>query len=266
MKATKYQVAVMALYLPLANCTTEPGELASCDAGQLHTTMFRITTAAMPRDQFHSVVIGQDFSGDTKSDNWLGAASAGLVGLEPQYDPGAAMARRLQSNVWTIGLSQCTESNAAEATLTHEGVREVAIAVRSGNQFKISGLEMSVPATWLADSSGAALPAGWLATHQAELVVDVDQDTLSGRFAATVDPSKLRTSIVEPLALFLNQPQRGDFLRFAVDADHDGKITTTELANNRAFLELTAPDIADDNASPAWTSVAFDIEATQIQQ
>jgi hypothetical protein len=264
MNATKYQVAVIALVLPLANCTTEPGELASCDGGKLRTTTFRITKAAMPRDHFHSVLIGQDFDGDTKSDNWLGAASAGLVGLEPQYDPGAAMARRLQSNVWTLALSQCTQSNVAEATLTHDGVREVATAVRSGNQFKISSMEMSVPATWLADSSGAPLPAGWLSTHQAELVVDIDQETMRGRFAATVDPSKLRSLILEPLALFLNQPQRGDFLRFAMDADHDGAITAKELGNNRAFLDLTAPDIADDNALSSWTSVAFDIEATQI--
>lgn len=264
-------IATIAAAAGATGCGLESSERASCEySATAQTTVYRFTQAKLPRNHFQAVLTSRDYNGDGKQDNQLGVASIAMVQLASEFDPGAAMAARLQTlpaaSAWTLQLTQCREHAGADAALIHDGISEPATAVLNGSKWIITGNDLTVPVAWLADSVGAATAPGWLATDSAELVVTMNSNTLKGRLAATLDPTAVRALIVPPLLTFLNQPARSSWLRFLLDTDGNGTISAAELQASSGFNDLTKADIAvapDEAATLA--SVGLEIEATQVQ-
>ena len=264
-------VATTAAATGATGCGLESSERASCEgSATAQTTVYRFTQAKLPRNHFQAVLTSRDYNGDGKQDNQLGVASVAMVQLAAEYDPGAAMAARLQAlpaaSAWTLQLTQCREHAGGDAALIHDGISEPATAVLNGSKWIITGNDLTVPVAWLADSVGAASAPGWLATDAAELVVTMRGNTMQGRFAATVEPTAVRALIVPPLLMFLNQPARSSWLRFLLDTDGNGTITAAELQASSGFNDLTKADIAVASGdAPTLASVGLEIEAVQIQ-
>lgn len=277
MKLSNNSALVVALTVTTAaaagatGCGLESSERASCEgSATAQTTVYRFTQAKLPRNHFQAVLTSRDYNGDGKQDNQLGVASVAMVQLAAEYDPGAVMATRLQAlpaaSAWSLQLTQCREAAAADAVLTHDGITEPATAVLNGSKWTITGNDLTVPVAWLADSVGTATAPGWLATDSAELVVTMRGNTLQGRFAATVEPTAVRSLIVEPLLTFLNQPARNSWLRFLLDTDGNGTITAAELQASSGFNDLTKADIAVASGdAPTLASVGLEIEAVLVQ-
>ena len=263
-------IATTAAATGATGCALESSERTSCEgSATAQTTVYRFTQAKLPRNHFQAVLTSRDYNGDGKQDNQLGVASIAMVQLAAEYDPGAAMAARLQAlpaaSAWTLQLTQCREHAGADAALLHDGISEPATAVLNGSKWIITGNDLTVPVAWLADSVGDTTAPGWLATDSAELVVTVRGNTLQGRFAATVEPTAVRNLIVEPLLTFLNQPERSSWLRFLLDTDGNHTITASELQASSAFNDLTKPDIAvAPGETPTLASVGLEIEAVLV--
>ncbi len=277
MKQNSYLLATVACGILFTACAASDEELGDCDTV---TTTFQIGQAKLPRNHFQAVLAARDFNGDHKTDSVLGVATVAMVQLASEFDPGPHTETHLLASPWLMQITECRSQVAAgsqtagrtgskaNVTMHHNGVSETSVAVRRGAQYTIAADQAMFPLTWLMDSMGSqdfATAPGWIATHRAEIVINVQGITFSGRFAALVEPTQARRLMLEPLVAFLNQPERSHVLRFALDTDGDGTISRDELQNHGSFIELTAPDILDEaTGTLSWTSVGFEIAGKQI--
>jgi hypothetical protein len=275
MKQNNYLAASVACGVLFTACTASDAELGDCDTV---TTTYQIDQAKLPRNHFQAVLAARDFNGDHKTDNALGVATVAMVQLASEFEPAPYTEAYLQASPWLLQITECSQAatgsqnssrtgSNANVTMQHNGVRETAVAVRRGAQYTIAADQAMLPLTWLMDSVGSndfATTPGWIATHRAELVINVQGTQFSGRFTALVESAEARSLMLEPLVAFLNQPERSHLLRFALDTNGDGTISRDELQHHGSFTELTAPDILDEaTGALSWTSVGFEIAGTQ---
>ncbi len=276
MKQNSYLLATVACGVLFTACAASDEELGDCDTV---TTTYQIGQAKLPRNHFQAVLAARDFNGDHKTDNVLGVATVAMVQLASEFDPGPHTEARLLASPWLLQITECSQAavgsqtagrtgSKANVTMHYNGVSETSVAVRRGAQYTIAADQAMFPLTWLMDSMGSkdfATAPGWIATHRAEIVINVQGTKFSGRFAALVEPAEARSLMLEPLVDFLNQPERSRLLRIALDTNGDGTISRDELQNHGSFTELTAPDIVDEDTGVlSWTSVGFEIAGEQI--
>lgn len=272
MKQNTYVACALIASALFTACTESSEGLDSCDTV---TTTYQIGQAKPPRNHFQAVLAARDFNGDHNTDNVLGVASVAMVQLASEFDPEPNMAAHLRAAPWLVQITECRAATGAatsqrvkaDVTLQHNGVVEIATAERRGSQYVIAADQATLPLTWLADSTSSAnaMPPGWIASHRAELVINVQGEQFSGRFTALVEPTQARSMMIDPLVEFFNAPERSRLLRFALDTDGNGTISRDELRNQGAFTELTAPDILDEvSGMKSWTSIGFEIAGQQI--
>ncbi len=206
-----------------------------------------------------------DLDGDHRPDNALGRAHDLMVAFAPEFDMSGRFGGRLATDIaWKIKVDQCggkvhvsmtPDVNAAPhypavGTITAGGL----VAADNGVAY--------LPLLALADATGTNPDPGWRAGDALTIRATVTGDSIEGVFAMAVPTATVRADLAAPIAAFLTTQPADDALRAATDADHDGVVTTAEVAGTSTYTAMTQSDLDLAIDDQPQTSVAFRFHAT----
>ncbi len=224
------------------------------------------TTYGIDHADLSAVVADEiDLDGDHRPDDALGRGHDLIAAFAPEFDMSGRFGGRLATDIaWKIKVDQCDgQVHVGLTPDVNAAPHYPAVGtITAGGLISADNGLAHLPLLALADATGTNPDPGWRAGDALTIRATVNGDSIDGVFAMAIPTATVRADLAAPIAAFLTTQPADNALRAATDADHDGVVTTAEVAGTAAYAAMTQSDLELVIDDQPQTSVAFRFHAT----
>lgn len=259
-----------------AGCTdADDGGITDPSPAACTRDAYRIASVTLPRSGAAAAQIALDLDGDGDGDNELGRLNATLATFYSDWRPDDRLTAALAREVpWFITVERCEGEVAIDLVqgddADHDGRWRLAPGgdAAIGDDLLATFGEAALPVFGFTDPLGLSTAPGWVSVRGVAVSLQgQDGGDRGDQLDAIVGVGlELTDEALGPVAAFLTHHLPDSVVARALDADHDGVITVTELRASPTIAQLIANDIdvAGSDGVADRASLAFTLHAAAV--